>query len=126
MGLTLETAILECNDMDELIGFYSQWLGWPVVYRTDGFVRIQPPQGGTGIAVQYAEDYVPPVWPSRSECQQMMAHLDFGVDRGELQAAVDRAVALGAKIAEHQYGGDEWVTLLDPAGHPFCILIWDT
>ena len=51
--------------------------------------------------------------------------LDCGVPRGDLQQATGKALQLGAKIAETQYGGDEWITLLDPAGHPFCLLIWD-
>lgn len=125
MRITLETVILECRDMDTLVDFYSGFLGWPVVYREDEFIRLQSPDSPTGIAVQYAEDYIPPVWPSETEKQQMMAHLDFGVDRKGLQEAVDKAVGLGAKIAETQYGGDAWITLLDPAGHPFCLLIWD-
>lgn len=125
MRITLETVILECRDMDTLADFYSGFLGWPVVYREDEFIRLQSPDSPTGIAVQYAEDYIPPVWPSETEKQQMMAHLDFGVDRKGLQEAVDKAVGLGAKIAETQYGGDAWITLLDPAGHPFCLLIWD-
>lgn len=125
MHITLETVILECRDMEELVNFYSGFLDWPVVYREDEFVRLQSPDNHTGIAVQYAEDYLAPVWPSEPGKQQMMAHLDFGVDRKDLQEAVDKAVGLGAKIAETQYGGDAWITLLDPAGHPFCLLIWD-
>lgn len=125
MRITLETVILECRDMDGLVNFYSGFLDWPVVYREDKFIRLQSPDSRTGIAVQYAEDYLPPVWPSEPGKQQMMAHLDFGVDRKDLQEAVDKAVGLGARVAETQYGGDEWITLLDPAGHPFCLLIWD-
>ena len=125
MKITLETVILECRDMEELVHFYSGFLDWPVVYRDPEFIRIQGPDSPTGIAVQYAEDYLPPVWPSQPEKQQMMAHLDFGVSRKDLREAVDKALRLGGKIAEAQYGGDEWITLLDPAGHPFCLLIWD-
>ena len=36
-----------------------------------------------------------------------------------------KALDLGARMAEAQYGEDEWITLPDPAGHPFCPLIWD-
>ena len=125
MKITLETVILECRDMEELVHFYSEFLGWPVVYRDPEFVRMQGPDSPTGIAVQIAEDYVPPVWPGEAGKQQMMAHLDFGVERKDLPETVDRALRLGARIAETQYGGDEWITLLDPAGHPFCLLIWD-
>ena len=125
MKITLETVILECRDTEALVDFYSGFLDWPVVYREDEFIRLQGPDSPTGIAVQYDEDYIPPVWPSQPEQQQMMAHLDFGVDRKDLQETVDKALRLGARMAEAQYGEDEWITLLDPAGHPFCLLIWD-
>lgn len=125
MRISLETVILESRDMNALVDFYSSFLDWPVVYRDPEFVRLQSADSPTGIAVQYAEDYIPPVWPSQPEKQQMMAHLDFGIDRKDLQEALDKALRLGARIAETQYGGDEWITLLDPAGHPFCLLIWD-
>lgn len=125
MGMTLETVILECRDIERLAGFYGQLLGWPVVFREEGFIRLQPPEGGTGIALQYAPDYLPPVWPSEAGAQQMMAHLDFGIRRSGLRTVLKKALSLGAVRAKAQYGGDEWVTLLDPAGHPFCILIWD-
>lgn len=56
----------------------------------------------------------------------MMAHLDFAVaDKDELKEATENAIELGAKIADKQYGGEEWVTMIDPAGHPFCFVVWD-
>ena len=48
----------------------------------------------------------------------MQLHLDIGVE--ELDAAVARAEALGARQAEWQPQDDVRV-LLDPAGHPFCL-----
>ena len=49
-----------------------------------------------------------------------MIHFDFGVhDKKELAEWVDRAIKAGAKIAEMQYGDGEWITMIDPAGHPF-------
>lgn len=32
-----------------------------------------------------------------------------------------RAEALGAERAPAQFGGADFVTMLDPAGHPFCL-----
>lgn len=126
MSLKLKTVILECKDMHQLVDFYSGFLGWPIVFREESFVRLQSPESEMGIAVQYAEDYIAPVWPSKAEKQQMMVHLDFGVhNRQELESCVDKAVKLGAKIAEMQYGDGEWITMIDPAGHPFCIVVWD-
>lgn len=126
MKIELKTVILECSDISRLLSFYGQLLGWPVVFEEDGFVRIQSNQNGMGIAFQYDADYTPPVWPSRAGCQQMMAHLDFAVaDRRALKEATDKAIGLGAKVADEQYGDDDWITMLDPDGHPFCFVIWD-
>ena len=46
-------------------------------------------------------------------------HFDFQVP--DVKAAVEYAVSLGAVKASQQFGGDEFVTMIDPAGHPFCL-----
>ncbi len=123
--LELKTVILECNNIPQLLDFYGALLNWPVVFKEDTFVRIQSKDTSMGIAFQYDENYIPPVWPSQIGKQQMMSHLDFAVkDKIELEATTKRALQLGAKVAEQQYGNGEWITLLDPAGHPFCFVIW--
>ena len=48
-----------------------------------------------------------------------MMHLDFQV--GDLEDAVAEAVALGASLASDQ-PQDNVRVLLDPAGHPFCLV----
>ena len=63
--------------------------------------------------------YVPPVWPEVDGLQQKQMHLDFQVDH--LEEAVERALRLGASKPDSQYGGDHFITLLDPEGHPFCL-----
>jgi hypothetical protein len=47
-------------------------------------------------------------------------HLDLGVE--DLDAAEKLALGLGAVRPDHQPGGDRWRVLLDPAGHPFCLV----
>ncbi len=124
--LELKTVILECKDIKRLVSFYSNFLEWNIVFEEEGFVRIQSPVTGVGIAFQYDEDYIPPVWPSQVGQQQMMAHIDFGVaTKSELEEMVQKALNLGATIADCQYGDGAWLTMLDPAGHPFCIVIWE-
>ena len=39
-----------------------------------------------------------------------------------LRAAVDHAIACGAHLADTQYGEGRYLTLVDPAGHPFCFV----
>lgn len=124
--LEFKTVILESRDIKSLLSFYSSLLEWPVVFEQKTFVRIQSPINGMGIAFQYDENYTPPVWPDQLGEQQMMIHLDFAVsNKKELLEATQKALQLGAEISENQYGDGEWVTLFDPSGHPFCIVVWD-
>lgn len=53
-----------------------------------------------------------------------MLHLEILVE--DLDAAVDRAVAAGGVVAEHQPADRDRGRLrvmLDPAGHPFCLFV---
>ena len=126
MSIKLKTVILECRDIPQLVSFYTSLLHWPVVYEIETFVGIHSNEDEMGIAFQYDENYVPPTWPTKPGQQQMMAHLDFAVeDKNALKEAVEKATILGAKIADEQYGGEEWITMLDPAGHPFCFVVWN-
>lgn len=124
--MELKTFILDCKDIDQLSQFYRNLLGWTVASREgDNWMSIQNPSGGANIAFQKNEDYVPPVWPEKPGCQQMMAHMDFGVkNSAELKEAVEKAVGFGAAVAGTQYGGSDWVTMIDPVGHPFCFVVW--
>jgi uncharacterized glyoxalase superfamily protein PhnB len=49
-------------------------------------------------------------------------HLDLQAAPGELDAAVEAALAHGATRAEDVYAGRGWVVLRDPYGNEFCIL----
>ena len=57
--------------------------------------------------------------PEENGRQQKQMHFDFQVD--DVAAAVGKAEALGAVKTEAQFGGNLFVTMLDPAGHPFCL-----
>ena len=63
--------------------------------------------------------YVPPVWPEEPGKQQKQMHFNFQVD--DLPAVANEAIRLGATKAAEQFGGEHFVTMLDPEGHPFCL-----
>jgi hypothetical protein len=64
---------------------------------------------------------VAPVWPVPGvRDQQMQVHLDVGVT--DVAAAVEDALALGARLADEQPQDDVRV-MLDPVGHPFCLYL---
>ncbi|MEY8356258.1 VOC family protein [Lachnospiraceae bacterium 54-53] len=124
--ITLNAVVLECSDVIALSDFYIRLLGWKKNYgEDDEWIDIISPSGGTKIAFQKNEDYVPPVWPDEPGAQQQMGHLDFTVETGEqMMQCVRHALDCGASMAGRQYDPDQWITMLDPAGHPFCFVIW--
>lgn len=116
--MALSSIVLDSPDARELAAFYRRLLGWKVVADEPDWVKLAPPEGGFGLSFQTEESYARPKWPSTSEEQQMMAHLDIGVS--DLEAAGSHAVAAGAVLAVFQPQEDVRV-YLDPAGHPFCL-----
>jgi catechol-2,3-dioxygenase len=107
----LELVALDAADIERLASFYTALTGWEVVRRESDWITVRA-QDGQEIAFQLAPDHVAPQWPGQVRPQQF--HLDLLVDGH--QAAAERAVALGAtRLGE----GPTWVTLADPAGHPF-------
>ncbi|MBE6012706.1 MAG: VOC family protein [Lachnospiraceae bacterium] len=122
----LDAAVLDCKDPSALADFYVNLLGWKKNYSDEAeWADIISPTGGTKIAFQKNDLYIPPIWPEEEGAQQQMAHLDFTVgSKEEMERAVSHALSCGAKMAEKQYGGDKWITMTDPAGHPFCFVLW--
>lgn len=123
--IRLDAMVLECRDPLALAGFYSRLLGCPVSYSEEdnGWVDLALP-GGVKLAFQQNPEHVPPVWPDEAGQPGQQAHLDFAVNSKEdMDAAERHAVACGARRADTQFGGDRFVTLIDPAGHPFCFVI---
>lgn len=117
-GFRLSSVVLGAPDAAALALFYERLLGWSPVDVDEGWVKLSPPGGGTGISVQQEAGYVPPTWPSGPGDQQMQAHLDIGAS--DLAAAEALAASLGAVLADVQPQDDVRV-YLDPAGHPFCL-----
>lgn len=115
--LVLGNVMVDCGDEKALQQFYHELLGWEKCEQWD-----RPAvRSSTGVLFLFCEeqDYLPPVWPEIAGKQQKQMHFDFQVS--DLAAEVARAEALGAVKAATQFGGEEFVTLLDPAGHPFCL-----
>ena len=113
----LTVFALDCSDPHALAAFYSAITGWEVDRDIGDWVELRNESGPT-LGFQLAPDHQPPVWPSADHPQQ--AHVDFDVkdlDEGERQV-----MSLGARKATFQ-PGNNWRVFLDPAGHPFCLVL---
>jgi len=111
-------AAVEAPDPASLARFYSELLVWPIGHEEPGTTVLAAPGNVTFLVFQQADGYVPPVWPPIEGVQRPMTHLDFQV--GDLDEAVEEALALGATLAASQPQENVRV-LIDPAGHPFCL-----
>ncbi|HEX4248511.1 MAG TPA: VOC family protein [Pseudonocardia sp.] len=116
----LSVIALDCPDPLALARFYSDLTGWPLEpgEEDDDWVQLRPDGGATAIAFQLAPGYRPPVWPGDEHPQQ--AHLDFDVP--DLDEGERGVLAIGGRKHELQ-PATNWRVYLDPAGHPFCLVL---
>ena len=121
--IKLQSVVLDCKHPAELAKFYKSLTGGEIVYEIEYFVSISIPGDTVSISCQFDENYLPLVWPNSRTEQSKMVHLDFSVQ--DMDTAVQFAMSLGATKPSTQYWqpewGPQWVTLLDPEGHPFCL-----
>lgn len=115
--VVLGNVMVDCDDEKKLQTFYAELLGWE---SCELFARPAV-RSSTGVVFLFIEedDYVRPVWPEKPNMQQKQIHFDFQVDC--VAEMVKKAERLGAVKAEAQFGGDDFVTMIDPSGHPFCL-----
>ncbi|MCI0439895.1 MAG: VOC family protein [Chloroflexi bacterium] len=116
--MRISATVLDAPDARALASFYERLLGWDRITDEPGWVMLRPPSGGTGLSFQSEPNFVPPVWPSVKDEQQMMTHLDIAVE--DLEAGVAWALSAGARLADFQPQQHVRV-MLDPVGHPFCL-----
>lgn len=117
-GISIGDISIDCADPTRTQEFYAVLTDWKKceAYGCPAVVS----DGGLLILFMGCDyEYASPVWPEESGKQQKQMHFNFQVD--DLLSAVEDAVKNGATKAATQYGGDHYVTMLDPEGHPFCL-----
>jgi catechol 2,3-dioxygenase-like lactoylglutathione lyase family enzyme len=114
----LQLTAIDCPDPLALADFYSQITGWPIGDQDDDWVELDSGDCHT-LAFQLAPGHRPPPWPEPGGAQQL--HLDFAVD--DLDAGELAVLAIGARKTDVQPEPTTWRVYLDPAGHPFCLVL---
>jgi len=104
-----------CDGSQEVGYFWSEALGWPLVWDQDQETAIQSPGGGTKIA-----------WggpPLSQKTKKNRMHFDLASPAdGDLQSEVDRLVSRGATRIDVGQSEVSRVVMADPDGHEFCVL----
>lgn len=118
LQMKLTAITLDCPDPLALAAFYQEATGLEPHPKSDAEFAGLTSADGLFIGFQRVDDYRAPDWPGQIVPQQM--HIDFEVE--DLDEAEARLLELGASKPEEQPGGERWRVLVDPAGHPFCLV----
>ncbi|MGH8980703.1 MAG: VOC family protein [Acidimicrobiales bacterium] len=95
--------------------FWSEALGWPLVWDQDQETAIRSPHGGPKITWGG-----PPLVPKTGKYR---LHFDVTPPPGgDQRAEVARLTSLGATRVDIGQGEVPWVVMADPDGHEFCVL----
>jgi predicted enzyme related to lactoylglutathione lyase len=95
--------------------FWSEALGWPLVWDQDQETAIRSPRGGPKITWGG-----PPLMPKTARHR---LHFDLApAADGDQATEVERLVSLGATRIDTGQGEVSWVVMADPDGHEFCVL----
>jgi catechol 2,3-dioxygenase-like lactoylglutathione lyase family enzyme len=106
---------LTCDGSPTVGYFWSEVLGWPLVWDQDDETAIRSRDGGLFITFGG-----PPVAPKRAKNR---LHIDVAPPNGgDQRAEVDRLVSLGATRIDIGQGDVSWVVMADPDGNEFCVL----
>lgn len=107
---------ITCNGTREVGYFWSEALGWPLVWDQDEETAIRAPDG-TGPLITWGG---PPLAPKIGKNR---LHLDIAPPHHvDQRAEVDRLVALGARPIDIGQGDVSWVVMADPDDNEFCVL----
>ncbi|MGC4896171.1 VOC family protein [Micromonospora sp. DT31] len=104
---------VNCDGTQAVGYFWSEALGWPLVWDQDQETAIQSPRGGAKVTWSG-----PPLMPSDGRDR---IHLDL-MPSGDREAEIDRLLALGATRVGVGRHNDDDVVLADPDGTEFCVL----
>lgn len=114
----LDVTAIDCPDALQLAEFYRSIIGGRVFEHPDGhWIEVHTDAGR--LAFQQIDDHRPPTWPDGDVPQQ--AHVDIDVD--DLDVGEAEILRLGAVKAAFQPSPDDFRVFLDPAGHPFCLVL---
>ena len=105
---------ITCDGSPEVGYFWSEALGWSLVWDQDEETAIRA-QDGTGPFITWG----PPVPPKITKNR---LHLDIAPDHVDQPAELARLVTLGANRIDIGQGEVGWVVMADPDGNEFCVL----
>jgi hypothetical protein len=125
MASRLTEVIIDCTDLDRMVGFWSAALDYEPRYSGDGWVALTcPGEEITDDQVRSAPQ--PPAVslvavPDRKTVKNRV-HLDLTpVDCAQAEE-VERLESLGARRVDIGQRDVDWIVMADPEGNEFCVM----
>jgi hypothetical protein len=110
-------ATVDCPEPNIMADCYAALLGGTVTGSIAGEAKLDA--AGRLIYFRATPGYRPPTWPSPQV--PLHSHFDYVVE--DPHAAAQHLLRLGGSLAAHQDPSDpHLLVMLDPAGHPFCLI----
>jgi hypothetical protein len=108
---------VDCPEPNVMADFYATLLGGKVTRRIGGDASVNA--AGRLLNFRAVPDYKPSTWPSPEV--PLHSHFEYVVE--DPDAVAQQLLPLGASLAQYQDPDDpHLVVMLDPAGHPFCLI----
>jgi predicted enzyme related to lactoylglutathione lyase len=105
---------LTCDGSPPVGYFWSEALGWPLVWDQNDETAIRSRDGGQFITFG---------GPPAPKDEKNRLHIDIAPPQdGDQRAEVGRLVSLGATRIDIGQGDVSWVVMADPDGNEFCVL----
>ena len=118
MTVRIAQWTIDVQDVGRMASFWAAALGYRAEQGDDGSAKLYPPPN--------APPDVPTVWLQGSGTGKVgknRNHPDLRPADGDVEAEVDRLIALGAsRVDVGQQDSDPFVVLADPEGNEFCVL----
>ncbi len=115
MSITVTCITIDCRDPRLVAEFWAAALDWRVANIADDSAIVEPPDK----AQPYLEFIVVP------DRKTLKNRVHLGLSAAELDAQIERLVAMGAEVAWEETFPPEWpyrnVVLRDPEGNEFCL-----
>lgn len=112
MNTTVGTIMVDCNDLDAMVTFWSEALDLEEKLRFPSYVWLSRlSEGGPALAFQQVPE------PRRGKNR---IHLDLVSD--DPAAFTERILELGgSRVEDHEIDSFHWSVMADPEGNVFCV-----
>jgi hypothetical protein len=108
---------LSCDGSREVGYFWSDALGWPLVWDQHEETAICAPDGTGPLITWGGGPHIPKIGKNR-------LHFDITPsDHTDQGTEVQRLVSLGATLVDIGQGPVSWVVMSDPDGNEFCVAV---